>query len=257
MDLPYGRRGTADWGVGRGAAPRVHPDDGAPVGGDTSMPVFVLDEDEEARGRVGEILASVGLRVRGFSCTSQFLEHLELASGGCLVLDTRFKSMSGLELQQHLIADGIQIPIIFVSNDPDVRTGVKAVKTGAVDFLSKPVFAESLIDAVSMALVRDHARRCEESRLSGMRQRFETLTPRERQVMTLVTLGKANKLVAADLGISEITVKMHRGRVTQKMGVRSVADLVKAAALLELSIEGRGFSGRMAEPPDTWAIRNS
>jgi len=200
---------------------------------DGIRPVFVLDEDEFARRHIADILASLGLQSVGFGCPFAFFEYLRTHTGSCLVLETKFQFLSGLEVQRHLLSIGKRLPIIFTTDHADVRMVVSAVKAGAIDFLNKPVPADALIDAVSMAFVREHDQREEEHALINLSLRFETLTLRERQVMELVTSGKRNRQTGAVLGISEITVKIHRGQVMRKMEVSSLAELVRARALLE------------------------
>jgi FixJ family two-component response regulator len=195
--------------------------------------VFVLDEDERARAAIGEILGSIGLPWLGFACPFVFFEHLRRQPGSCLILDTQFSFVSGLEVQRHLISLGARLPVIFATECADVRIVVKAVQAGAIDYLPKPVQTEALIDAVSVALIREHDRRQEEHALINLSLRFDTLSLRERQVMELVTSGKRNRQIGAELGISEITVKVHRGQVMRKIGVSSLAELVRSRALLE------------------------
>jgi FixJ family two-component response regulator len=205
--------------------------------GDGAPCVFVLDEDESARSVMGEILGSVGLSWLGFSCPFVFFEHLRRQPrrqpGSCLILETQFSFVSGLEVQRHLLSLSARLPVIFVTEWADVRMAVKAVHAGAIDYLPKPVAAQELIDAVSIALIREHDRREEEHALINLSLRFDTLSLRERQVMERVTSGKRNRQVGAELGISEITVKVHRGQVMRKMGVSSLAELVRVRALLE------------------------
>jgi FixJ family two-component response regulator len=201
--------------------------------GEEAPCVFVLDEDESARGAIGEILGSIGLPWLGFACPFVFFEHLRRQPGSCLLLDTHFSFVSGLEVQRHLLSLGSRLPVIFATECADVRIVVKAVQAGAIDYLPKPIEAEALINAVSVALIREHDRRQEEHALINLSLRFDTLSLRERQVMELVTSGKRNRQIGAELGISEITVKVHRGQVMRKMGVSSLAELVKSRALLE------------------------
>jgi len=181
----------------------------------------------------------VGLRVEVFGSASEFLQSKLPDVAGCLILDVRLPRLSGLEFQAELVKAGIHIPIIFMTGHGDVPMSVKAMKAGAVDFLTKPFRDQDMLDAVEMAIERDRKRRIGAKALSGLEARFAVLTSREREVLALVTAGLMNKQIAAEIGIAEITVKIYRGNVMKKMGAKSLADLVRMAETLGI---GRGKS---------------
>ena len=189
--------------------------------------VFVVDDDEDIRAAMRSLLASVGLRVETFPTAQDFLESRRLDAPVCLLLDVQLPGLSGLDLQHELIQRGISIPIVFLSGHGDIPTSVQAIKAGAVEFLTKPVQDHQLLDAIRRAMVADQLERPRRAELADLRRRYGSLTPREREVMTLVVSGLLNKQAAARIGTSEVTVKIHRGHIMRKMRADSVADLVR------------------------------
>jgi FixJ family two-component response regulator len=194
--------------------------------------VFVVDDDESMRRALANLFQSVGLRVEIFGSAPELLRTKLPDVASCLVLDIRLPGLSGLDFQLELAKANIHIPIVFMTGHGDIPMSVMAMKAGAVDFLSKPFRHQEMLDAVKVAIERDRKRRKDEKIVSNARALFETLTPREREVLTLVAGGLMNKQVAAEIGIAEITVKIHRGHIMKKMGTRSLADLVRITEML-------------------------
>jgi FixJ family two-component response regulator len=202
---------------------------------DAAPIVFVVDDDESVREAVKRLLASVGLRAEGFGSTREFLNSKRPEAPACLVLDVRLPDVSGLELQRELAEANIQIPIIFITGHGDIPMSVRAMKAGAVEFLTKPFRGQELLDAIQEAIARDRAAWSKRAQFAEINARYDSLTPREKEVMNLVSSGLLNKQIAGELGMSELTVKTHRGRVMEKMRADSVADLVRMSEKLKLS----------------------
>jgi FixJ family two-component response regulator len=200
-------------------------------GGEDAV-VIVVDDDASIREALSSLFRSVGLRILAYASALELLEKTVPAVPSCLVLDIRLPGLSGLDLQAELAKADIRVPIIFMTGHGDIPMSVRAMKAGAVDFLPKPFRDQDMLDAVSLALERDRQRRDDEKAILDLRALFESLTPREREVMGFVTAGLMNKQIAAEIGLSEITVKIHRSHVMKKMGARSLADLVKMAGAL-------------------------
>jgi RNA polymerase sigma factor (sigma-70 family) len=196
--------------------------------------VFIVDDDPDVRSGLSDLLRSVGLKSEGFRSPAEFLEEHRDDVARCLVLDVRLPGPSGLDFQAQLARDKIDIPIIFITGHGDIPMTVRAMKGGAVEFLTKPFREQDLLDAVEAALGRDRERRERKGMLREVRKRFETLSPREQQVMSLVTSGLMNKQVAAKIGISEVAVKVNRHKLMKKLGANSLADLVRMADSLGL-----------------------
>jgi len=209
----------------------------SPEMGDASPTVLIIDDDPEFRDSVGRLLRSVGLQTQQFSTVSDFL-NAKLSDGPtCLVLDIRMPGRSGLELQRDLAAANRQVPIIFITAHGDIPMTVQAMKGGAIEFLTKPFRDQDLLDAIEAGLARDRARRESDKALAALRERFETLSGRERDVMVQVTAGRLNKQIANDLGIAESTVKVHRTHLMRKMKARSLPELSRMADMLKLTTE--------------------
>jgi FixJ family two-component response regulator len=195
--------------------------------------VHVVDDDASMRSALADLFDSVGLQTRTYATADAFLSVEVANRPGCIVLDVRLPDMNGLEFQTRLIQTGIGIPVVMMTGFGDIPMSVHAMKRGAIDFLPKPFRDQDMLDAVMSAIERDRQRRVVEDDVLQLQQRFETLSPREQEVMLLVTTGKMNKQVAGDLGISEITVKIHRGAAMHKMEARTLADLVRMADALK------------------------
>jgi FixJ family two-component response regulator len=219
--------------IGRSTSPRNVASAEEPI-------VYVVDDDASVRDALRSLFRSVGLRVEVFGSAPEFLQSKLPDVASCLILDIRLPRLSGLDFQVDLARAGIHIPIIFMTGHGDIPMTVRAMKAGAVDFLTKPFRDQDMLDAVAAAIERDRNSRDEAKILSDLHAHFGTLTAREREVMALVTAGLMNKQVAAEIGIAEITVKIHRGQIMRKMAAKSLADLVKMAQTLGL---------RRAAPP--------
>ena len=199
--------------------------------------VLVVDDDASMREALGSLFRSVGMKVELFASPAEFLARGPIDTESCLVLDIRLPGVSGLDFQTQLAKLGNNIPIVFMTGHGDVPMSVRAMKAGALDFLIKPFRDQDMLDAVSAALGADRERRATDEQLASLKARYETLTAREREVMALVTTGLMNKQVAGQLGVSEITVKIHRGHLMEKMAARSLAELVKMYQALQPGLE--------------------
>jgi FixJ family two-component response regulator len=196
--------------------------------------VFVVDDDASVREALEALFRSIGLQARTFGSAAEFLEDKRPDAPACLVLDVRLPGLSGLDFQKELAAAGITIPIIFMTGHGDIPMTVRAMKAGAFEFLAKPFRDQDMLDAVQQALERDRERRQRNSGLAKLKSDFDALTPREQEVMGLVTAGLMNKQIAGKIGVSQITAKVHRGNLMRKMGARSLAELVRMADALGL-----------------------
>jgi len=197
--------------------------------------VFIIDDDRGMRQAIQDLVESVGLRAEAFATGQDFLGKQLSDSPSCLVLDVRLPQLSGLDFQRQLADTGVQIPIIFITAHGDIPMSVRALKSGAVEFLTKPFRDQDLLDAIQQALQRDSAARAQQTEIHALEQRLQSLTVREREVMTLVVSGMLNKQIAAELGASEATVKIHRGHVMEKMQAGSIVELVRMADKLKVS----------------------
>jgi len=200
--------------------------------------VFIVDDDLSVRRSTERLIRSAGLKVEAFASAREFLNHRHPEGPACLVLDVRMPGLSGMDLQHELNESGIHIPIIFVTGHGDIPMSVRAMKAGAVEFLTKPFRSRNLLDAVRAAIERDRSNSRERSQIGEVREHYDQLTPREREVMALVVAGLLNKQVAGELATTERTIKFHRAHIMQKMGATSLADLVRMAEKLGVSSQG-------------------
>lgn len=207
-----------------------HParSNGVPPTGEHGI-VFIVDDDASVRAALEDLLGSIGLNVQSFRTVQEFLDSKRPDAAGCLVLDVRLPGTSGLEFQRVLARSELNLPIIFISGHSDIAISVQAMKLGAIEFLTKPLREQELVDAVQFGIARERARRQETHRLAGLKARFQSLTPREREVFELVITGRQSKTIAADLKLSVMTVKLHRSHVMRKMGAKSLIDLARMA----------------------------
>ena len=209
---------------------------------DDEPTVYLVDDDLSVREGVTDLLSSVGLHVEAYGSPQEFLDRKRSDAPGCLILDVRLPGPSGLEFQRLLASSEIHLPIIFISAHGDIAMSVRAIKSGAIEFLTKPLNEQQLLDAVHAGIERDRMRRQEASTFAEIRLRFDSLTPREREILSLVVSGQPNKQIAAHLGLSEMTVKVHRANVMHKMQAKSVIDLVRMT-------DNLGLSTNKAQPP--------
>jgi FixJ family two-component response regulator len=200
--------------------------------------VYIIDDDMSVREAVEDLLQSIGLQVQAFGSTQEFLDSKRPDVPGCLVLDVRLPGVSGLEFQRLLLQSTIRLPIIFISGHGDIPMSVAVMKSGAVEFLTKPLREQELLDAVQVAIARDRSRRHEADVVATLQARFQLLTAREREVLALVVTGRPNKVIAAQLDLSEMTIKVHRSQITRKMQAKSLVDLVRMADKLGISAVG-------------------
>jgi FixJ family two-component response regulator len=191
--------------------------------------VFIVDDDFSVRAALEDLLGSIGLNVQSFGTVQEFLDSRRPDAAGCIVLDVRLPGTSGLEFQRLLARSEINLPIIFISGHSDIAISVQAMKLGAIEFLTKPLREQELVDAVQFGIARERTRRQEARRLDGVKERLQSLTPREREVFELVIAGRQSKIIASDLKLSVMTVKVHRSHVMRKMGAKSLIDLARMA----------------------------
>jgi FixJ family two-component response regulator len=210
---------------------RRHParSNGASLSAEERGIVFIVDDDASVRAALEDLLGSVGLNVQSFGTVQEFLDSKRPDVAGCIVLDVRLPGTSGLELQRLLARSETNLPIIFISGHSDIAISVQAMKLGAIEFLTKPLREQELVDAVQFGIARERARRQEARRLAGVKERLQSLTPREREVFERVIAGCQSKIIAADLKLSVMTVKVHRSHVMRKMGAKSLIDLARMA----------------------------
>jgi FixJ family two-component response regulator len=204
---------------------------------ETKPVVFVIDDDPSVRAALAGLLRSVGLSAKLFASTQEFLQSDRDDVLGCIVLDVRLPGLSGLDLQRELAKSGSHLPIIFITGHGDIPMSVRAMKAGAIEFLTKPFRDQELLDAIHLGIERDRERRQDAGLVERLRERFASLTSRERQIMAHVVTGRLNKQIAGDLDLSEITVKVHRGHIMRKMGAKSFAELVRMADRLGVSVD--------------------
>jgi RNA polymerase sigma factor (sigma-70 family) len=197
---------------------------------------FVIDDDAMVRDAVADLLRSVGLRVQAFGSTQEFLQSKRPNAPGCIVLDVRLPGASGLEFQRTLTESNIQLPVIFITGHGDISMSVRAMKSGAIEFLTKPLREQELLDAVQAGIERDRARRQQAQLVAELQERLNSLTSREREVLSLVIAGRPNKQIGYELGLSEMTVKVHRSQIMRKMRAKSLVELVRMADKLGVSI---------------------
>jgi FixJ family two-component response regulator len=211
------------------------PGSSAPATKEEQPVVYLIDDDESVREGMADLLRSVGHNVQSFGSAQEFLDSKRPDVPGCIVLDVRLPGPSGLEFQRTLTRSEIHLPIIFISGHGDIPMSVRAIKSGALEFLTKPVHEQQLLDAVQTGVEQDRARRQQARSVAELQERFGSLTPREREIFKLVVSGRRNKQIAADIGLSEMTVKVHRSQITRKMQARSLVDLVRMADKLGTS----------------------
>jgi FixJ family two-component response regulator len=209
---------------------------------DTDSIVFVVDDDSSVREGLADLISSVGLKAKAFKSAQEFLRHKRPDAPACLVLDVRLPGSSGMDLQQELAQSDEPLPIIFITGHGDIPMSVRAIKAGAVEFLTKPFRDQDLLDAIQQALKGDRAAREQRAHATELRRRYESLTPREREVMQLVISGMLNKQIASELGTSEITIKMHRGQVMHKMKAESVVNLLRMAEAIAILDAGQSHT---------------